>query len=358
MTFMGAAIRELEVIGVEAKDQTLGSETEKMLITKTVVPSENDVYVMGRNYKYNELIWAGAVYEYKCTGSVAGAVIKGTTGNASTRFEVSVDGGEFVMYYIDNSFAKEYIFANGLDPDKEHTVRIMKTGDVWEPKMEIQSVVVEESADIVKGYTREYDLKIEFLGDSITSGGVTNGYAKSYVYLTADALNANFNVISRSGQGLYKHANFENPGPLKSLYAGIGMETGDYKYDYDADLVILNIGTNDGANVRNTVNAEKKLEYREKFEEMYVEMLEIIHEKKPNATILCTGGLMGDIGQVKAEISKAVKSFKEQHPDVNVHLQYLSSAKDCGASTEWHPGVAGHAKGAEELIEIIKKIMQ
>ena len=358
MTYMGATIKEIEVIGTVSDDQTLGSEKEAMTVTKTVVPTENDVYVMGRNYKYNELIWAGATYEYKCTGSVAGAVLKGNDGYENTRYEVSVDGGEFVMYTLEKGLASEFIFADNLDPEKEHTVCIMKAGDVWEPALNIEAVVVAENADIVKNYTREYDMKIEFIGDSITSGGVTNDYAKSYVYLTADAFNANFNVVSRSGQGLYKHANFGTPGPLKSLYAGIGSETNDYQYGYDADLVVLNIGTNDGANVRNTEKEEDKQAYRDTFKDMYVEMLEIIHKANPKATILCTGGLMGDIAKVKPEIAEAVETFKTKNPDVKVHLEYLSNAKDCGKETAWHPGVEGHAKGAEELIEIIKNIMK
>ena len=354
MTFMGAAIRELEVIGVEAKDQTLGSETERMLITKTVVPAENDVYVMGRNYKYNELIWAGAVYEYKCTGPVAGAIV----GRSSGQFEVSIDGGEFVVYKNEDSFSKEYIFSNELDPDKEHVVRIMKSGDVWAAKVAIEGVIVEENSDVVKDYTREYDLKIEFLGDSITSGVKTPTYSQSYVYRTAEAFNANFNVVSRSGQGLYKHANLGNNGNLKTLYAGTGMETGDYEYGYDADLVVLHIGTNDGANVNKLPTAEEKNAYREKFTEMYVEMLEIIHEKNPNAIILCTGGMMGDFNSVRTQVKKAVDLYKAQNPDVKVYLKYLTVAKDIGESTSWHPGVDGHTKGAEELIKIIENILK
>ena len=357
-TYMGATIKDIEVVGTLSEDKTLGSEKEAMVFTKAVLPTEKDVYVMGRNYKYNQLIWAGATFEYKCTGAVAGAVLFGGKGSENIRFEVSIDGGDFAFYTLGGGVSTEFIFADDLDPSKEHTVCIMKTGDVWEPALTVESVLVSEDANIVENHTREYDLKIEFIGDSITSGGVTNGYAKSYVYLTAKALNANFNVVSRSGQGLYKHANFGTPGPLKSLYAGIGSETGDYQYGYDADLVVLNIGTNDGANVRNTEKEEDKKAYRDTFTAMYVEMLEKIHEANPDAIILCTGGLMGDIGQVKPEIKTAVDTFKAQNPDVEVHLEYLSTAKDCGKDTSWHPGIAGHAKGAEELIEIIKDIIK
>ena len=353
-TYMGATIKEISVKAGVADDQTLGSEKEAMVITKNVQPTEDDVYVMGRNYAFNELIWAGSVYEYKCTGSIAGAVISASSG----QFEVSVDGGEWLLYPVEEQSTKEYIFADDLDPNKEHTVRIMKSQDVWSSRVTVQGVVVEDSADIVKGYTRDdYALKIEFIGDSITSGGVTGQYNTSYVYTCASILNANYNVVSRSGQGLYKHVNFGTPGPLKSLYAGIGTESGDYDYSYNPDLVVLNIGTNDGANVRQLESEAEKKEYREQFEKMYVEMLEILHEKNPNATILCTVGQMGDYNQVFTELQSAIDTFKTNHPDAKVHFFKMSAATDAGKETSWHPGTESHIRNGKELAEEIKKIM-
>ena len=353
-TYMGATIKEISVKAGVADDQTLGSETETMVITKNVQPTKNDVYVMGRNYAFNELIWAGSVYEYKCTGSIAGAVVTASSG----QFEVSVDGGEWILYPVEGASSKEYIFAEGLDPDKQHTVRIMKSQDVWTSRVTIQSVVVEENADIVKGYTRDdYALKIEFIGDSITSGGVTGQYNTSYVYTCATILNANYNVVSRSGQGLYKHVNFGSSAPLKILYAGVAAESNDYDYSYDPDLVVLNIGTNDGANVRQLESEAEKTAYREQFELKYIEMLEILHEKNPNATILCTVGQMGDYTQVLSQIDAAIKTFKADNPDAKVHFFKMSAATDAGKDTSWHPGTESHIRNGKELAEEIKKIM-
>ena len=334
-------------------DNIIDTDTE----TKTIIPTENDVYVMGRNYEYNELIWAGAVYEYKCTGSVAGAVITGTDG----QFEVSIDGGEFVPYKLENTKSEKIIFATGLLASQEHTVRILKSNDGWYSKINVEKVVVSEDGDIVKNHSRDYDLKVEFIGDSITSGGVTGMYSTSYAYLTASALNANYNIVSRSGLGLYKNAsNSTTHGMLQDLYKGTGIMTNDYDYSFDADLVVLNIGTNDGANVRqlkeagNTADADA---YKETFTEMYVEMLGIIHTANPDATIVCTGGLMTDINNVWENIEQAVADYKAANPNVKVVLEKLSAAKDMSAETSWHPGTAGHAAGASELIPILKNAM-
>lgn len=356
-TFMGATIGEISVKGTVADDQTLGSETEVMVITKNVQPTENDVYVMGRHYEFNELIWAGAVYEYKCTGSVAGAVITASSG----QFEVSVDGGDFILFPISEKSTKEYIFADDLDPEKEHTVRIMKSQDVWSSRVTVESIVVEDTADIVKGYTRDdYALKIEFIGDSVTSGGVTGQYNTSYVYTCTSILNANYNVVSRSGQGLYRHVHFQNSGPLKSLYAGIGMETNDYDYSYDPDLIVINIGANDSTNIRDLGNDEAAIkEYLDTFEAMYVEMLEIVHTKNPDATILCAGykSKGGEKTVIQARKLSAIETFKTNHSDADVFVFDMSAATDSTAETAWHPGTESHIRNGKELAEEIKKIM-
>ena len=66
---------------------------------------------------------------------------------------------------------------------------------------------------------------------------------------------------------------------------------------------------------------------------------------------------MGDINQVWTEIEEAVAAYKAANPNVKVALEKLSAAKDMSAETSWHPGTAGHAAGASELIPILKNAM-
>ena len=355
-TYSDAEIAKITDETLKAKMQAIADDLDEIINsvekTKVVVPAESAVYAMGRTYNYNELLHAGAVYEYKCTGSVVGAVVSGD----SIRFDVSIDGGDFVPFRASGTTPTEMIFAKYLDPETEHTVRIVRASDIWASKLTISGVVVTESATVVDNYSPDYDLKIEFVGDSITSGTKTDTCSQSYAYLTAKALNANYNVVSRSGLGLHQNANNGSGGQLPSVYASVASGDGGYKYDYDPDLVILNIGTNDGANV-NKLDTDGKAEYRAAFKEKYVDMLETIHTKNPNATILCTGGLMGDFGSVKTQITEAVELFKTENPDAKVYCEFLSVAKDISADTSWHPGIAGHAKGAEELVPIVKRIM-
>lgn len=86
-------------------------------------------------------------------------------------------------------------------------------------------------------------------------------------------------------------------------------------------------------------------------------MLNHIHSKNPNATILCTGGMMDDVKQMKTEIQNAVDKIAAENPDAKIFLEYLSSCKDANADTDRHPAIEGQAQGAGELIPIIKRIM-
>ena len=352
MTFMGATIRELEVIGTISNDQTLGSEKEEMKITKIVVPTEDDVLCGGRTYSYNKLVWAGATYEYQCTGTVAGAVITGESGY----FEASVDGGEYQVFEIQNG-SSEYIFSNELS-EGTHTVRILRRSDPWRPPFTVDGVVVEETSDIVKGYKGNYDLKIEFIGDSITSAtGIY--YHQCYTTKTAEILNAHFQVVSRAGMGLYRNAGNGTGDTLPEQYQWTEYRgKPDKCYNYKADVVVLNIGTNDGMSLNEHVkDPAEKLQFAAAFEKLYYEMLDEILVANPGATIVCVYGQLGKNSQIEGAIINAVKQYKKDHSEVNISYLPFEYAYDVTEETQWHPGAGSHARDAKLLAAMIKKML-
>ncbi|HAB00417.1 MAG TPA: hypothetical protein DCE08_02695, partial [Ruminococcaceae bacterium] len=83
--------------------------------------------------------WAGAVYEYQCTGVAAGAVITGNDG----KFHVKIDDGDYQTFEV-VSGTHEYLFSDKLS-DGTHTVRIMRQNEVWTPAMTVESVIVAEN---------------------------------------------------------------------------------------------------------------------------------------------------------------------------------------------------------------------
>ncbi len=353
MTYMGATIKEIEVIGTASDDQTLGTETEQMIITKTVEVTEDDVLRGGRSYDFKDLMWAGSSYEFQCTGRAAGVVVTGQKG----QIEISVDGGEYKVFEVKNG-TYEYIYSDSL-AEGTHTVRVVRKSDPWTPKMTVDAVVVEESADIVKGYKGNYDLKIEFIGDSITSGQGVN-YNQCYTTQTAKLLNAHFQVVSRSGMGLVRNAGNGKTELLPEQYQWTEYRgEKDKPYTYRADVVVLNIGTNDGGSLGKYItDPVEKAEIVEAFEKAYYEMIDEILVANPNATVVCVLGQLGKNAQIEAAIKKVVEDYKKDHPEVNIDYMPFEHAFDVTAETEGHPGPASHERDGKLLADKIKVMLK
>ncbi len=352
--YIGATIREIEVFGKKADDQTLGSETEAMVITKTVVPADGDVVAFGRHYQKNEMNWIGATYEFQCTGVAAGAVITAKTG----KIQVKIDDGEYTSFDLAEG-THEYLFSDKLS-DGTHTVRIMRACEVWDPVITVDGVIVAENGDLVRNYQPTYDMKIEFAGDSITSGSGVD-YSDCYVVKTAEALNAEYNVISRGGEGMYRNRNYgANEGLYEDLYCRTVYEgEKDYTGGFDADAVVLNIGTNDSSYVGElSSDPTEQQEYVDNFDRLYGEMLDAIHKANPRAVILCVLGQMGGHSLLFESIQRNVESYRTRYPDSKIAYYRMKFGEDATEATTYHPGVASHKRDAEDVVEQLRKLMK
>lgn len=222
------------------------------------------------------------------------------------------------------------------------------------------------------------NLKLEFIGDSITCGyGIEGVWGKdvfstkqerpdlAYAFLTAKKLNAQVHLVSRSGIGLIScytdplTVNLPNLAePLisqiwpytdrfLSVRLGIEPEVWDEKR-YSPDIVILHIGTNDASWVR------KIEERRLSFINLYKQMLEAIHRRSPNAKIL---GCLGAMGQDLCSSEKeAFEQFKKDFPTVQTKFVQLplQLQDEDGVGTDWHPSAKTHQKIAEILSQEIQ----
>lgn len=108
------------------------------------------------------------------------------------------------------------------------------------------------------------ELKIEFIGNSITCGyGIedtnpqcgfsydTENHTLTYAHRTARALNADYNVVARSGIGIYRNYGSPRQGDIKTMpheYDYTMLYNHDLKWDFSKftpDIVCINLGTND-----------------------------------------------------------------------------------------------------------------
>ena len=221
-------------------------------------------------------------------------------------------------------------------------------------------------------------LKLEFIGDSITCGyGVEGVWEKdvfttkqerpdlAYAYLTAQALGAEYELVSRSGIGLISCytdpltvtlPNTAEPlmsqlWPYTDRYLsyklGIEPEVWD-ESRYSPDIVVINLGTNDTSWVRGLEDR------RISFVNLYEQLLEAVHRRSPKARIL---GCLGVMGQELCDSEEeAFARFARTFPNVKtkfVRFPVQDQDHD-GVGTDWHPSAKTHKKMAEMLVDEIK----
>ena len=140
----------------------------------------------------------------------------------------------------------------------EHNLRVVRLSEGDCP-LKFESVTL--SGDDVKLLPPpEYDLRFEFLGDSITCGygdiadpsvncfcTCDEDTTRTYAYLTAEHFGAEIRVEAISGQGIVRNCNGDVDRPIPVFFER-GLRNGSEKHDFSSwtpDFVVVNAGTND-----------------------------------------------------------------------------------------------------------------
>ena len=217
----------------------------------------------------------------------------------------------------------------------------------------------------------ENQLKLEFIGDSITCGYGVEGIwekdtfttqqerpDKAYAFLTAKALGAQVQLCSWSGIGLVSNyvdpetvnlpdthwlmqANWPYTDKYLSLRLGLEPEVWDGS-GYEPDIVVINLGTNDISWVRGI--EERRLCYVANLRQL----IEAVHRRSPKAKICCCLGIMGEA--LNDSVAEALKLFNEDFPGVKTKfLPFTQQLEEDGIGADWHPSPLTQKKAAAKL---------
>ncbi|MBR6567145.1 MAG: GDSL family lipase [Clostridia bacterium] len=219
--------------------------------------------------------------------------------------------------------------------------------------------------------TEEKKLKIEFIGDSITCGYGTDGgaygsfstqtenFTKTYAYLTAEKLDADYSAVCYSGYGVltgYTENGKINDKVVMNEYEKACHLTGqeDLLWDFSKEInnvVVINLGTNDASYCSGS-SYGKQL-----FTDAYVQMLRTVREKNPYAYILC---ILGDMNNsLYPSIENAVSQYSQQTADSRVEafsVDFRMGENDI--VIDGHPGPLSNLCAAEVLTEKIKSLSE
>ncbi len=242
----------------------------------------------------------------------------------------------------------------------------------------------------------EKPCKIEFIGDSITSGEGAIGAKteedwipmwfsaiNNYAYMTAQVLNADYRIISQSGWGVYTSWDNNPHGNIPDYYEKVcGLLTGEKNQALGAfdennfiiwqpDFIVVNLGTNDAGAFNNpkwTDEATGESHQQRLMEDgsfhkedlrafinAAEKFLKRLRNCNHNAYIIWAYGMIGDC--MLPAIRSAIEEYRQETGDKKVSLLKLPDTTMETIGARQHPGKLAHQAAAKELIDYIRNLI-
>ena len=361
---------------IELKNMALSDENTdngKPVNVKYEAVSEN-VKLMGRSYYDGDIAWlvhSGSAAEFHITASSAEVTLSGDGAEYADekcrpRYAVFVDDELVEDALIDKNEKTVTLFKGTTQRTAD--VKIIHLSEANNGAIGIKELNAVSSAVRPVRPAASKKLSIEFIGDSITCAyGVeansnsesfstsTENFMKSYAYLTAKKLDADYSSVSYSGYGIISgytsSADQKNTDSLVPDYYELTAKSYPEKWDFENhhnDVVVVNLGTNDDTYIRGDRENRSP-----EFTEEYAAFLETVRKNNPDAYIICTVGTMGCAEEYDL-IERAVEQFKDKNSDTRV-MSYLSKVQNAsdGYGADWHPSEITQQKMAYVLSDKI-----
>lgn len=232
--------------------------------------------------------------------------------------------------------------------------------------------------------------RLEFVGDSITSGegglgakadtdwvSVYFSAENNYARMTADALGAEYRLVSQSGWGIVSACDNDPRHTLAPYYTQVcgvqpGIPGGAQPYDFAAwpvDAVIVNLGTNDDSALRNPAwhdpvtgaafkqhaqpDGTPAPEDAARLAQAVQDFLTLIHKNNPSAALVWCYGMLG--GNLLPLLQQAVDAYRAASGDDRVWLLPLPTVTLETLGAHMHPAAAAHRAAAETLTAFLRE---
>lgn len=307
--------------------------------------------------------WPGTMIQTGFTGTSVALVMDDYYG--MNYFNVFIDDDwENPIVIKGEKGKKTYPIASNL-AEGNHSLTITKRTEGEEGATKFYGVLLAENGELLPPPPRP-ERRIEFIGDSITSGmgneapedGPDNIKAEknnflAYGAITARNLNAEYVSTSQSGVGLMtSFVGFTMPQFYDQLSA---IDDNNSQWDFTRwvpHVVVINLFQNDSVLVEERLNPVPTDEERIR---VYYDFVKNIRGKYPEAYIICTLGTMDASklgspwpGYMHAAVNQLKAETNDNRLDVMI-LEFKEFYK--------HPRVRHHRENAEVLTAYIKEKM-
>lgn len=340
----------------------------------------------GSPYAPLPFFWAGSGVELSYTGSELWAQWETDFTLHEPWILVELNGSPILRMPLGRGVTRHCLF-RGLAPGIPRKVRIFK--ETQAVTDDPRHLLLLTGLGMVQGECLPLSApacRLEFVGDSLTSGEGAIGAVcetdwstaflspyHSYARLTADALSAEFRLISQSGWGVL--ASWENDPhcAIPPIYDRVCGSLNDERnrslgagmpYDFSSwqpDAVIIHLGTNDDFALKNPPFADPFTGERYALRDPELLKTEAIHFLKqlrlhnPKAALVWCYGMMGQ--DSLPILDRAVEEFRCSCGDSRAYFLQLPDLTPETLGALEHPGFSGHQAAARVLTAFLKKIL-
>lgn len=368
---------------VISESSSENEESHNMNTETAYKATAENVKLLGRTYYETDRLYcalSGTGIEFKFTGTKCSIAVAGDSNSENSgmadnhaRVGIYVNGKRVIDDMVDNKEEVYEVFQS--DAAQDVTVTLVKLSE--SPMSTIAVTDINATGTPIMP-TSDKEKLIEFIGDSITCGygaddpdknhhfsTKTEDVTKAFAYKTAQALEADYSMVSFSGYGIISgYSDGEKKVTEQALpqyYTKLGYSwtaNGSFKpseVDWDfskrqPDIIVINLGTNDDSYTKDIK------ERQEEYSTAYTEFLKTVRSKNPNAKIVCAFGIMGD--RLFDSVQLAVDNYISETGDSNVStLRFDVQQSADGYSADWHPSVTTHDKAAKKLADYLKTLI-
>ncbi|WP_339261565.1 SGNH/GDSL hydrolase family protein [Paenibacillus sp. FSL R5-0713] len=364
----------------------------------TALPEIGNLKVHGRTtgeLSPLTLFWTGSAVELNVQGSELWVEVESQYDMYESWISIVINGVPVSRQMLTAGRYWVCVF-RGMNVNVVKNVRIVKDVQAMsgDPGCSLQVHAVKSDGAFLPVQEKPY--KIEFIGDSITSGeGAIGAKAEedwipmwfsaihNYTYMTAEALNAEYRVISQSGWGVLTSWDNNPKGNIPDVYDQVcGLLAGERNealgagdpHDFGSwqpDVVVVNLGSNDGGAFQSPewkdpdtgkVYKQRLNEdgtYHEEdlaaFEKAVEQFLFKLRKNNPAAHLVWAYGMLGF--PMMPAIYRAVNAYTKKTGDRKVTIIQLPDTTEETVGARTHPGELSHRRTAEVLAEYVRGML-
>lgn len=333
-------------------------EKSIMYINQPIKLSECDmIRIRGRHTVqdgYLAFDWTNSGFAFNFTGTGFIISLGAYVADCPAYVRITVDGKQSQRFAVVNG--SEKLIIEGLSA-KRHRVEVLKVTE-GEPKLKFDTLTLIGADAALRNPPLNSPRKIEFIGDSITCGyGVLGLLADStyctyqqdgtysYAGVTAERFGADARYIAISGKGIVCNCNGDRSDIRTGEYYNLQSRTAGICEDgWIADVVVINIGTNDCGGPAPD----------DEFADAARDLVAKVRARYPEAHIIWVYGMMS---QLYAEVLR--KTIREiAKTDKKVHFMFVDTVfgNESETGANGHPNVRASLRVSTMLRKKIRSV--